>query len=710
MYLSGATSHLNASASLTIHTVSGSSVARGLVLESGSNLVTPKVNVSNVKSNQGIAAGVWVDKQTATMQTLAVSDVQGKNLSAGILAVNGSNLTLETATVLGSPTTRQSNTEPFYALYSNDSTLKINNVEFLDGSVVADNNALIDLSGKNSHLKSQMYATNGGALNLKLDAGSQFEGTIDDYWDMTSTRTSFKDTLGQNDVEVKSSGSATMTMAGGTWKVTDRSFVSNLVFTDGLVDMTGNKNKALAIKKLDGNAKFAMTLGKSQKNNQGQIDSDMLYIADMADTSKHTIDVTAGAGITSIEDMEGLRFATTNKTSGAGNFTLSFKDQGILNRTFQVKTEAYDVNDADNVAYNGDGKDSSKLGNTAVENIFGKDGQNWYIETGDIVKPDPSPDPKPEQKPDSEVSQAGQALFATGKAAYWTAVEMDRFTNRMGDMRYANGDDGLWIRARHGRIGTDSGEADFRSNSTTYQVGYDHAFKTDEGRQIVGIAFDYTDTELDYKGIKGEGQTDRYALTAYNSYLGDNGVYYDAVAKYAQLKNDFDIINGSGGQVSADYDNEVYGISFEAGAKLSDARTGMFIEPNAQLQYTYVNEAHYRTSQNSSVDQGNIESLIARMGYRIGRQFGETQQHVLYAKTDYFHEFMGDQKYTIRDVTTTRNGASFEFENKGDWFDIGAGGQTSFAKNAYAFVDAEMRFGNDFENTWVFNAGMRWQF
>ena len=59
--------------------------------------------------------------------------------------------------------------------------------------------------------------------------------------------------------------------------------------------------------------------------------------------------------------------------------------------------------------------------------------------------------------------------------------------------------------------------------------------------------------------------------------------------------------------------------------------------------------------------------------------------------------------YKRQDVTTTRNSASFEFEHKGDWFDIGAGGQT----NAYALVEAKMRFGNDFENTWIFNAGMR---
>ena len=71
--------------------------------------------------------------------------------------------------------------EPFYALYSNDSTLKINNVEFLDGTAVADNNAPLDLSGKNSHLKSQMYVTNGGVLNLKLESGAQFDGMVDDY-------------------------------------------------------------------------------------------------------------------------------------------------------------------------------------------------------------------------------------------------------------------------------------------------------------------------------------------------------------------------------------------------------------------------------------------------------------------------------------------------------------------------------------------------
>ena len=649
-----------------------------------------------------------------------VNDVSGKTFSSGITALKKAEVTIESAHInMGSGTTADNELRSV-ALYADDSNVQIKGGT-INGAIVMDNKASLALGGSDGHYVSDIYVVNGAKSTVSLNKNSTLIGSVDDYWIPTTQRdvTLYGtkgigvydpvDTSQVDPISVKSNGEATLTIDGGTWNVTQRSFISNLNFatSGGTVDLTSKEHKTLAVKNLTGNGNFAMSFGKNAKDDKGQINTDMLYIQNMSKDSKHTILASVDNTVVSIDDLDGLRFATTNPVTSADNFTVAFKDQGILNREFDVKVEAYDPNDPNNVAFNGDknGAGTEKLGNEAVDEIFKNGGSNWYLET----KKDPSPNPDP-QPPEDPVSDAGQALFATGKAAYWTAVEMDRFTNRMGDMRYANGGDGLWIRARHGRIGTDSGEADFRSNSTTYQVGYDHAFKTDKGRQIVGIAFDYADTELDYKGIKGEGQTDRYALTAYNSYLGDNGVYYDAVAKYAQLKNDFEIINGSGGQVSADYDNEVYGISFEAGAKLSDARTGMFIEPNAQLQYTYVNEAHYRTSQNSSVDQGNIESLIARMGYRIGRQFGETQQHMLYAKTDYFHEFMGDQKYTIRDVTTTRNGASFNFENKGDWFDIGAGGQTSFAKNAYAFVDAEMRFGNDFENTWIFNAGMRWQF
>ena len=83
----------------------------------------------------------------------------------------------------------------------------------------------------------------------------------------------------------------------------------------------------------------------------------------------------------------------------------------------------------------------------------------------------------------------------------------------------------------------------------------------------------------------------------------------------------------------------------------------MFIEPNAQLQYTMVTDAQYSTNQGTRVDQDRIDSVIGRTGVRIGRAFGEEHnRHTIYAKADMFREFLGEQKIHVKDVTTRRRG------------------------------------------------------
>ena len=82
----------------------------------------------------------------------------------------------------------------------------------------------------------------------------------------------------------------------------------------------------------------------------------------------------------------------------------------------------------------------------------------------------------------------------------------------------------------------------------------------------------------------------------------------------------------------------------------------------------------------------------------------------VYAKADVAYEFMGDQDFHVTDVTSLTGGETVEIENSGFWSDVGFGVQRNFGKDAFAYVDVEHRFGNDLENTWIFNAGMRYQF
>lgn len=564
----------------------------------------------------------------------------------------------------------------------------------------------ISLGGKDLHLVGDVFAANGGKVSLSLNGNAYFEGRADDYHELNDElkdsvfhNTAFvsSNCLQENGNSIYTAGDIRITMSdSATWVARGESFVNSLSFTDGfsgVVDLSRDENSSLIVGTLSGDGRFVMRLNADPGK------SDMLYVRNLEQGASYVIDVAQAATrdgtLRSYEDLHGLRIATS--ANGEASFKVAIRNGGVNDVMLAVTSEDYDVNDEDNVLFNGEGngEDVWKPGNDAVNEVY-KDGKNWVIDakSGDSQ---------------TTLSDAGEVLLATAKAAYWTAVEIDRFGNRAGDVRYVEGDEGAWMRVRHSRMGTDDGIGDFRSESTMYQIGFDHAFAFAKGKQRFGLAFDYFDSDLDYRTIKGEGEADRYALTAYATWLGDNGGYVDLVGKYGVLDNDFTIINSSGTQVKADYQNHIVGLSVEAGHRLSNA-TGMFIEPNVQLQYVRISDADYRTNQKTRVDQDAVDSIISRVGFRVGTTFGETDRNTFYAKTDWFHEYRGEQKFKFRDVTTAANGDDLTVQNKGNWFDAGFGVQASFGNNAYGFADVEYRFGNDLERTWIFNVGGRLAF
>ena len=70
----------------------------------------------------------------------------------------------------------------------------------------------------------------------------------------------------------------------------------------------------------------------------------------------------------------------------------------------------------------------------------------------------------------SEISDAGKTVVAMSRINYSNAVYMDRLNKRMGEARYIDGDEGLWVRMRHDRIGKSDA---FRSMNTMMELGYD---------------------------------------------------------------------------------------------------------------------------------------------------------------------------------------------------------------------------------------------
>ena len=566
-------------------------------------------------------------------------------------------------------------------------------------------------------------AANGGIVDVKLGNRSSWAGRADDYQDATNSEWLKNHT---DNLDTKFSGrvtgNGTVKIDMGiesTWNVTGQSWVTELNGNNSYIILDNDENGngyALHLEKITGSNTFAMNISPENNGN-------MIYVKYGTDAQQNLVINNRDEVLQNMDVGDAVRFATVASSGGGfenGGFadmpaqtfgrSTRINDAGIFNVDFDIVYNNYgeemegDLGTED--AYNGSSFGSNKPGTDYVDEVYGggtddtatntlaeseaNSTQNVYIVRNSVTE--------------ENVSDAGKTIINMSRANYKNAIYMDRLNKRMGEMRYVNGEEeqGLWVRLRHDRIGQNG---DFRSMNTMYEVGYDVKQPTDNGEHRIGMAIDYMRGSTTYDDIMGKGETKRYGLWLYDTWLGEKGHYVDYVAKWGHLSNDFDITaKTTGEKINGDYSNNVFSVSAEYGKK-NDMGNNWYFEPQAQLQLARVTGADYVTTQGSKVNVDGINSLIGRAGFRIGRDMDENS--TVYLKADLLHEFMGDQTVTAADATGTLRE---EFENKGTWYDVGFGFAAKMSKNSYAFMDFEKSFGNDNDETYQINAGMQWTF
>lgn len=595
------------------------------------------------------------------------------------------------------------------------------------------------------NITGNLLAGNDGNLDVDLGNGGILVGRADDYGDAALNNghgSGDKENGFYNPAfssEIVRNGTVNLTMGEGSkWYVNGQSWITSVDTSKAqntLIDLvSANTNlnmdsHALTIGTLKGDTTFRMKLDGDRSK------SDMLYIGNGNGTYNIELDE-----VVDVDDMyadsgegfkfSGLRFATVGKGSDV-DFNVMATDKGFNNVIYTVGKDVYDSAKSkhENDAYNnGDtakvenGTSLDKPGNAGVDHVLDKieNETAGTAKINDLIlladEPDNSENlDNKENRLNYKLidmqtvrSDAGETMLNMSRANYSNAIYMDRLNKRLGEARYINDDpeedEGMWVRVRHDRIGKDEA---FRSQNTMYELGYDKRQECDNGKRRVGFAVDYMHGDTGYNDIAGKGEIDRYGLWLYDTWTGNKGHYVDYVAKWGHLSNDFEVYNTKG-KVTGDYSNNVFSISAEYGRK-KDMGNDWYFEPQAQLQLARVTGANYTTSQGTKVSVDGINSLIGRAGFRIGKDFGEEKQSTLYFKADVLHEFLGDQ--TIRALDGTTNGwQSVDYENQGTWYDIGIGYAAMLSQSTYAFIDLEQSFGNDNDDTYQINAGVRWTF
>lgn len=734
------------------------------------------VNVENADINmtgkQNEYAGLYTasvpDYQSASLQQLAIagpflgninlSNPEGTyTINGNVLADTGNHLQMSEAEYL------------FYKKKYEDPKVSEGEKEYSKSMVDAlaatiqyeQSTGKINLAG---HLKlyGDVYAKNGGTVNLHLQEGSYFEGQADDYADydgagqltprqvdvssdlnksalgrLYSWKSAEDQTYARYGISRLNSGTINLTMdPGSTWQTRGKSFLTSLTFNHGgLVDTRKGHGVSVTIGKLTGEGgTFLMDFSKDAAK------SDMLYVRDLSQSGVQHIQAYLLPD-TKPEDLKGLRFATTGgddyKRDPAAKFDVSLaKDQGVNNITLKVKNEKFNPDDVvANEKFNGgkNGVGTYKPGNAYVTATFSgqsftkkvpdqekimkaalggeqttddkgnllpeymkevtlespaKEGTNWFVDEA-VVTP----------------SDSGKVIKKSMQLNYMNAIYgiyTDSLEKRLGEARYSGDGDGLWARVRHDRVGRDSL---YEASNTMTELGFDWRNDlTTFGRHIQGAALDYMDGSADYKEVTGSSDSKRYGLWFYDTRLGDKGHYTDLVAKYGRLQNKYTLYPEMGDTVKGNYHHDYWSLSFEYGRKKPLA-SDWFIEPQAQLQYTYLSSASYRTSQDTQVHLAGTDSLISRLGFRLGRDISDRTS--FYITGDFFHEFLGDQDVSAWDRTGRMDVTG---HNDGSWYNAGVGFTTRVGKNSYAYASFDRSFGPHLDRTWTLEAGVNFRF
>lgn len=295
------------------------------------------------------------------------------------------------------------------------------------------------------------------------------------------------------------------------------------------------------------------------------------------------------------------------------------------------------------------------------------------------------------------VQQHNQAVSSMANLSLMTwRQENNDMNKRLGEVRASEGSQGVWARMARGQ--SKYGQQGIKNQYNYYQLGYDSKISDD---WILGGAFTYTDGDSSY--TNGSGTNKHTGFAVYGSNLRDDGSFIDLIAKYAHMKNDFDVNGGVG---SGDYSTN--GLSFSAEYGKRFQQEGYWIEPQAELTYGRVSSADFTTKRGAKVHQDSMDSLVGRLGFSLGK---DIKQGNVYVRASYLYDFKGE---TWAQMTSEAVGSDrapvYKTDLGGGWWEFGVGTNLNLGHDTHFYLDVETTAGGDVDTPWQWNAGVRYSF
>lgn len=491
---------------------------------------------------------------------------------------------------------------------------------------------------------------------------------------------------------------------GATWYLTDNSNVSDLTLDNGIVDLTeqvknNEKVNAYAVsidRNLNGSGLFKLDLTYLDNNVESYMrddNSDFIYIYG-GDNSEQNIEFAINdANLGAMKSGDKLYFAQVHNdgaTFGQGETIRKANEDSIYDNQYRIESEEHkevaQLSLDDRAASNPDGIDEEKPTGPSEPEIVPMY-SDWYItcEKGGI---------NPNGETPVQSYNAGFALWR----------DDDTLLKRLGELRYTNDEGGVWTRVIGKKL-EDNRALGFNTHAKTVQVGYDRKDVQEDGSGTwrKGIAIGHTWADTSFSG--GEGKNNYTDLSIYATNIRKHDHYLDLVARFGRINSDYDTVYGDHGE----FDNWAGSLSAEYGRKKQMNEDNWFIEPQAQLTYSYMWGDSYTTRKGVRVEQDNADSLVGRAGFIISKELESERKYPnrYYAKAFIMHEFLDGGDNTVS-LGSDRFYAGSDF--KDTWYVVGVGANADMGNQCTFYFDAEKNFKAHVKMPYRIEAGFRWEF
>ena len=306
---------------------------------------------------------------------------------------------------------------------------------------------------------------------------------------------------------------------------------------------------------------------------------------------------------------------------------------------------------------------------------------------------------------DSETAMMKGAKSAMASTVMMWRSESNDLLQRMGDVRLATEESGVWAKYYGGKYEMDAQNTNFSTNYKAYQVGYDKAVGNGWN---VGVAVSHNEGDSRYdRG--GEGEMTVTSLSVYGNKDYGDGRYLGLILKGSQLKNEYEVFNNDGYKLEGDFKTWGTSISAEYGKRIEKGN-GFYFDPSVELtighvqgkDYTATSDmlAAYGKTATMQVEQDDFNRIIGRVGFGIGQR---TDKASYYAKLALAHEFGGDfdTHYTAEET----KGTNIDFGDT--WYEMQLGGTAKLSDNSLLYATYERSFGGDVTEKWRVDAGLR---